>query len=304
MPIPDYQSIMLPLLKFCADGQEHSIKSASEHVANAFKLTEQEKKELLPSQTQTVIYSRTSWARTYLSKAGLLAAPKKAHLIITTEGVEVLGQNPEKIDNKFLTRFPQFAEFKKAQTKNLNNTRKKEDLLENPVTPNESLYNSYQEIRQQLSQEVLSTVKKSSPAFFERLVLDVLLKMGYGGSLADAGEAVGRTGDGGIDGIIKEDKLGLDVIYVQAKRWDGSVGSKEIRDFVGALEGKRANKGVFITTSAFTDESGEYVKTIGKKVVLIDGAKLVELMIDNDVGVSTVSSYFIKKIDSDYFEEE
>ncbi len=302
MTIPDYQSIMLPLLKFAEDNQEHTIREAVEHIADSFKLTEQDRKEVLPSGSQYIIDNRVGWARTYLKKAGLLESPKRSYFKITSLGLDVLKKNPSEINVKFLEQFPLFIEFR--------NTKKEKEEEEHEVesgstqTPQELLEYGYQKIKKDLSQELLGFVKQSSPRFFERLVVELLLSMGYGGSRKDAGQAIGQSGDGGIDGIIKEDKLGLDVIYLQAKRWEGVVGSKEIRNFVGSLVGQKANRGVFITTSGFTKDALEYVKTITHKVILIDGEMLTQLMIENNIGVSKVISYDIKKIDSDYFVEE
>lgn len=303
MTIPDYQSIMLPLLKFAGDNQEHTIREAIEHIADTFSLTEQDRKEVLPSGSQYIIDNRVGWARTYLKKAGLLESPKRSYFKITPLGLDILKKNPSEINVKFLEQFPLFIEFR--------NTKKEKDENEehevetgSTQTPQELLEYGYQKIKKDLSQELLGYVKQSSPRFFERLVVELLLSMGYGGSRKDAGQAVGQSGDGGIDGIIKEDKLGLDVIYLQAKRWENVVGSKEIRNFVGSLVGQKANKGVFITTSGFTKDALDYVRTITHKVILIDGDMLTQLMIENNIGVSKVISYDIKKIDTDYFVEE
>ena len=294
---------MLPLLKFAGDNQEHTIRETIDHIADTFKLTEQDRKEVLPSGSQYIIDNRVGWARTYLKKAGLLESPKRSYFKITSLGIDVLKKNPAEINIKFLEQFPLFIEFR--------NTKKEKDENEehevetgSTQTPQELLEYGYQKIRKDLSQELLGFVKQSSPRFFEKLVVELLLSMGYGGSRKDAGQAIGQSGDGGIDGIIKEDKLGLDVIYIQAKRWENVVGSKEIRNFVGSLVGQKANKGVFITTSGFTKDALEYVKTITHKVILIDGEMLTQLMIENNIGVSKVISYDIKKIDSDYFVEE
>jgi restriction system protein len=300
MPIPDYQSIMLPLLKFAGDKREHSRREAIEHIANVFNLSEEEKREVLPSGKQYIIDNRVDWARTFLKKAGLLESTKKSYFKITNLGLEVLQRNPKEINVKFLKQFPQFIEFINLHKKG--GIEKKEENL--TQTPQELLEYGYQNIKKDLASELLNLVKKSSPRFFEKLVVELLIKMGYGGSLKDAGKAIGQSGDGGIDGIIKEDKLGLDIIYIQAKRWENVVGSKEVRNFVGSLAGQKANKGVFITTSSFTKDALEYIKTIPHKVILIDGETLAQLMVENDVGVSKITSYDIKKIDSDYFEEE
>jgi len=301
MPIPDYQSIMLPLLEFAGDKKEHSIREAIEYIANIFNLSEEERREVLPSGQQYIIDNRVGWARTYLKKAGLLESTKRSYFKITDLGLEVLQKNPKEINVRFLEQFPQFIEFRNLRKEKGEEEKEEENLTQ---TPQELLEYGYQRIKKDLASELLNLVKKSSPRFFEKLVVDLLIKMGYGGSLKDAGEAIGQSGDGGIDGIIKEDKLGLDIIYIQAKRWENVVGSKEVRNFVGSLAGQKANKGVFITTSSFTREALDYVKTIPHKVILIDGETLAHLMIENDVGVFKITSYDIKKIDSDYFEEE
>jgi restriction system protein len=279
----------------------HSKQEAIDHISGLFKLTEEERKELLPSGRQYIIDNRVGWANTYLKKAGLLESPRRSVFQITDQGLEVLKKVPKEINVKFLEQFPGFVEFRKIGR---DEQAPEKDKGTGEQTPQEALEYGYQKLRKDLAQELLQSVKQMSPQFFERLVVELLLAMGYGGSLRDAGKAIGQTGDGGIDGIIKEDKLGLDVIYIQAKRWDGVVGRPEIHKFVGALAGKRANKGVFITTSGFTKDAAEYVKTIADKIILIDGDMLAQLMIDHDIGVASVASYDLKRIDSDYFSEE
>lgn len=303
MAIPDYQSIMLPLLKNSQDQKEHSLRETIDSLANFFKLTEEERRELLPSGRQPVFENRVGWARTYLKKSGLLETTKRAFFVITERGLGVLKQNPKEIDIEFLSQFPEFLEFKSLKRMKDDTNENDNDKSNDEKTPQELLEHAYQEIRNGLADEVLGLVKNCSPRFLEKLVVELLIKMGYGGSIKDAGKAIGQSGDGGIDGIIKEDKLGLDVIYIQAKRWDGTVGRPEIHKFVGALEGQRARKGIFITTSVFSKEAIEYVSRIDKKIVLIDGAELAQFMIDNDIGVSKINSYEIKRIDSDYFDE-
>ena len=303
MTIPDFQAIMLPLLQYARDGKEHSLRDAITYLADVFNLSDDERKELLSSGQQAVFDNRVGWARTYLKKAGLFISPKRGFFQITDRGKEILSQNPSEINLKFLNQFPEFIEFK--TTKKDNDKSEPEIIETSETTPQESIEFGYQKIRKELELELLNRVKSCSPDFFERLVVDLLVKMGYGGSRRDAGRAIGKSGDGGIDGIIKEDKLGLDIVYVQAKRWDNTVvGRPEIQKFVGALHGQRARKGVFITTSRFSQEAREYVSIIDSKIVLIDGEELAQLMIDNHVGVSTVSIYEIKKIDSDYFTDE
>jgi restriction system protein len=301
MAIPDFQRIMLPLLKIAGDGKTHSPSDAIESLALHFKLTKEEREELLPSGRHAKFDNRVGWVRTYLKKAGLLESTGRAAFCITQRGVEVLMDNPPEINIGFLRKYPEFQEFIKATPKN---HQEDEDELKLSQTPEEILESGYQELRRNLAQELLERIKSCSPKFFERLVIELLVKMGYGGSMHDAGQAIGRSGDGGIDGIIKEDKLGLDVIYVQAKRWEGTVGRPVVQAFAGSLEGQRAKKGILITTSQFSSDAKEYVLRIEKKIVLIEGEMLAKLMIDNDAGVSKVTSYDIKKIDSDYFSDE
>ncbi len=303
MAIPDYQSIMLPLLEFSRDGRERTIREAIEYITELFKLTQQDREELLPSGAQYIIDNRVGWAKTYLKKAGLLDSPRRSYFKITNLGLSVLEKKPQEINIKFLDQFPLFIEFRNTKKEKNDNTNIISEV-DSSQTPQELLEYGYQKLKKDLSQELLGLVKQSTPRFFERLVVELLLSMGYGGSRKDAGQAVGQSGDGGIDGIIKEDKLGLDVIYLQAKRWENVVGSKEIRNFVGSLVGQNASKGVFITTSGFTRDAIDYIKTIAHKVILIDGEMLTQLMIENDIGVSMVISYDIKKIDSDYFVED
>jgi len=303
MTIPDFQAIMLPVLQYASDGKEHSLRDAITFLADVFNLSDNERKELLSSEQQAVFDNRVGWARTHLKKAGLVESLKRGFFQITTRGKDVLNQNIAAINVKFLGQFPEYIEFR---TSRKDNDKSEPEIIEiSETTPQESIEFGYQKIRKELELELLNRVKSCSPDFFERLVVDLLVKMGYGGSRRDAGRAIGKSGDGGIDGIIKEDKLGLDIVYVQAKRWDNTVvGRPEIQKFVGALHGQRARKGVFITTSRFSQEAREYVSIIDSKIVLIDGEELAQLMIDNHVGVSTVSIYEIKKIDSDYFTDE
>lgn len=306
MAIPDYQTCMLPFLRFLGDSKEHSLRDAEESLGEYFDLSAAERAELLPSGQQGIFKNRIGWARTYLKKAGLVEAPKRGVFRITDRGLKILTTNPGRIDGKFLEQFPEFMDFR-DMSKTTNGIKLvSEPAVAWPVvtaTPEEAIELAYQGLRDQLAQELLSVVLSCSPTFFEQLVVDLLVKMGYGGSRRDAGERIGQTGDGGIDGIIKEDRLGLDAIYLQAKRWQGSVGRPEIQKFVGALQGQRARKGVFITTSSYTADAIDYASRIDTKVVLIDGKTLSALMIDFDVGVSASASYVVKRIDSDYFEQ-
>jgi restriction system protein len=297
MAIPDYQSLMLPLLETLGDNQEHKIRDIRNLLADHFGLTLEERS--LQSQN-TLFNKRVSWANSSLKNAGLVDNSTSGIVKITQNGLEVLNQHPIQIDNDFLSKFPGFIIFNKGRI----SPGPEEGDPKIELTPYELLEKSYQIIRDQLAHDLLEQVYASSPVFFEKMVIDLLLAMGYGGSRKDAGEAIGRSNDEGVDGIIKEDKLGLDVIYIQAKRWKNSVGRQEIQGFVGSLEGKKAHKGIFITTSQFTKTSIEYVKSIEKKVILIDGIQLSQFMIDYGVGVTDLNTYIIKRIDSDYFIEE
>lgn len=306
MAIPDYQTCMLPFLQFLGDSKEHSLREAEESLSKTFNLSDAERTELLPSGQQGIFKNRIGWARTYLKKACLVEAPKRGVFKITDRGLEILSTNPVRIDAKFLEQFPEFLKFRensKAKNEIATVLEAPEAVSAATTTPEEAIEVAYQGLREQLAQELLSVIMSCSPTFFEQLVVDLLVKMGYGGSRRDAGERIGQTGDGGIDGIIKEDRLGLDAIFIQAKRWQGSVGRPEIQKFVGALQGQRAKKGVFITTSTYTAEAVDYASRIDTKVVLIDGKALSALMIDFDVGVSVSASYLVKRVDYDYFEE-
>ena len=240
--------------------------------------------------------NRIGWAKTYLKKTGFIESPKRGYYKITERGLSELKKNPKKIDNKYLSQFPGFADFVKTRVIKTVNKGNEDDS-----TPDENIEANYQQIRNALANDILDNVKRCSPYFFEKLVVDLLLKMGYGGFRQDSGEITRKSADGGIDGIIREDKLGLDTIYIQAKRWDGTIGSPEIQKFAGALQGQRARKGVFITTSKFTKEAIDFASMIENKIILIDGDTLSNLMIDYDIGVSIVDTYLIKRIDSDYF---
>lgn len=281
------------------------MRDVTDELAKQLGVTEEEKKELLPSGAAPVFYNRTAWAKTYLKKAGLIDSPKQGVVVITKRGHEVLKRKPNLIDVKFLKQFSEFVEFQTTKRDDEGiNVDSTEDT--STQTPEEALENSYQKIRKSLAQDILNKVVSLTPEFFERLVVELLVKMGYGGSIKDAGKAVGRSGDEGIDGTIKEDKLGLDIIYVQAKRWQPGnvVGRPELQKFVGALAGQGAKKGIFITTSTFTRDALEYVPRNETKIVLINGEQLSQLMIDYNLGVTSVSSYEVKRIDSDYFGED
>lgn len=302
MTIPDYQTCMLPFLRHLSDGKEHAIRDIEDSLAEYFRLTAAERAELLPSGQQGIFRNRVGWARTYLKKAVLLESPKRGVFKITARGATALAANLSRIDVKYLEQFPEFMEFRDS-SKPDGDTASTIGSAQSRSTPEEAIEVAHQGLREQLAAELLGRILGCSPTFFEQLVVELLVKMGYGGSRRDAGERIGQTGDGGIDGIIKEDRLGLDTIFIQAKRWQGSVGRPEVQKFVGALQGQRAKKGVFITTSNYTAEASDYAARIDTKVVLIDGKQLAGLMMDFDVGVATAATYVVKRIDSDYFEE-
>jgi restriction system protein len=286
MPIPDFQTIMLPLMTFTADNNEHSLRETIECLANHFNLTPEERQEMLTSGAQAILDNRVSWAKTHLLKAGLLESPRRSIFKITQRGRQVLENRPANINMNVLRQFPEYLEFIRPSNNREEQNTATEQIINSQATPEEILEGSYQKIRRTLAQELLIKIKTSPPAFFERLVVELLVKMGYGGSIKDAGKATRMTNDEGIDGIIKEDKLGLDFIYIQAKRWENqAVGRPDIQSFVGALDGQRANKGIFITTSRFSDTATEYVKNITKKVILIHGEQLADYMIDYGLGV-------------------
>ena len=302
MPIPDFQSLMRPLLEAHADGKEHLNRDLVAQFGEQFGLTDDERREMLPSGGARLFDNRIGWAKSHITQAGLLTAPRRAISMITDRGREALRIHPESIDLRVLNGYEAYREFR-----NRRKTPDDEELdspelgIQDSQTPEELLENAYLQVRRQIEGELLVQIKSAPPEFLERVVVDLVVRMGYGGSRKDAGEALGRSGDEGIDGIIKEDPLGLDIIYLQAKRWEGTVGRPEIQKFAGALQGQRARKGIFITTSTFTADALEYTSRIETKIILIDGPRLAKLMFDHGVGVATASNYEVKRIDSDYF---
>jgi restriction system protein len=291
---------MLPLLQLASDGKEHRFREAVEVLAARLALTDEDRKVLIPSGTQPQFENRLGWALTELVKAGVMERPARGLFRITPRGETLLREHPEGITVGLLRQFPEFAAFKYAVPKASVPTAIETDSA---YSPEELLGTSYAQLRQQVAQELLERVKAASPQFFERLVVQLLVAMGYGGTIEDAGRTVGQSGDGGIDGIIKEDKLGLDNIYIQAKRWQGSVGSPVVQGFAGSMDGQRGRKGVLITTSSFTKDAQQSVNRIDKRIVLIDGEQLALLMLDHSVGVTRVETYEVKKVDLDFFEE-
>lgn len=301
MAIPDYQALMLPMLRLLRDGNEHPLGEVRSALATEIGITQDEAEALLPSGNQGVFANRVGWARTYLKMAALIEYVRRGVLRITPRGLTVLEQAPPSINVAYLDQFPEFQTFRQTKRAVKGPEREEAPELE---TPDEVIENAYQRLRTDLASDLLDQIKPASPRFFEQLVVDLLLKMGYGGSRQEAGSAIGKSGDEGIDGIIKEDRLGLDVIYIQAKRWEGTVGRPEVQKFAGALQGQRAHKGVFLTTGGFSREAGDYAAMIDTKIILIDGRRLADLMIEHSVGVATTTLYDIKKIDTDYFFEE
>lgn len=304
MAVPDFQSLMLPLLKFSADGEEHTMQEAREGLAEIMRLSQEDLEEKLPSGRQSTFANRVAWAKVYLTQAGVLESPKRGKFYISDRGRKILSEYPDRISIKYLERFEEFQEFRQASNKNRTQqiTHAGDDT--SSTTPEETLEQAYQQLRDEVANELLHLIKGNTPEFFEKLVVLLIVSMGYGGSVKEAGKATRKTADEGIDGVIKEDRLGLETIYLQAKRWEAAVGRPEIQKFVGALHGQRAKKGVFITTSRFSKEALDYVGQIDPKVVLIDGADLVQLMIDHGVGVSSAAVYEVKKVDTDFFIED
>jgi restriction system protein len=305
MSVPDYQSFFLPLLKRLSDGHVRDMKDIYEQLATDFALSDADRAEVLPSG-QFTYRNRIGWARTYLKKAGLVESPQRGRVRITDSGEALLNDPPAALDVGYLRRYPSFVEFVTSTAPNDESSAVSPSAgdVATDKTPEEMLQNAYQGLRRQLESELLEKIKQAPPEFFERLVLELLLRMGYGGSREDAGRTVGKSGDGGIDGVINEDPLGLDTVCIQAKRWEGNVGRPTVQAFAGSLEGFRARKGVLITTSSFSKDAVDYVRQIEKRIVLIDGEKLCALLVQHDLGVSTVVTYPIKRIDSDYFDEE
>ena len=303
MAIPDYQTLMLPLLRLAADKKEHSLREAINKLAIEYRLTEVERRTLLPSGKQEIFDNRVGWARTYLNKAKLIRITRWGYFCITDRGWELLQQNPKKIDKTILSRYPEFLEFTTHRVEKKGITKEEKEIEKG--TPKEKLYNASQTITNELAKDILQKLIEVDPSRFEHIVVDLLVKMGYGGSYKDAAQAIGKTGDEGVDGVINEDRLGLDRIYIQAKKWQNRVvGHPVIRDFVGALDFKHADRGILITTSDFTNDAIQSVDKSSKRIVLINGNQLARLMIENSIGVTTEDVYEVKKLDMDYFLEE
>ena len=306
MTVPGFQTWFLPLLRQTADGEVHKLHDLYLRLADEFALSPEDREELLPSGKQLTYQNRIGWARTYLKKAGLLESPGRGQCRITERGLAVLSDSPERINVRFLKQYPEFDEFHtyKPPPEGSVESSQPDEADVDGASPEEALEQAHKQLRANLMQDLLQRVKAAPPEFFEELVVELLLRMGYGGSREDAGRTVGRSGDGGVDGVIKEDRLGLDLVYLQAKRWENTVGRPVVQAFAGSLEGFRARKGVLITTSNFSKEAHQYVSQIEKRIVLVDGQLLAELMFEHDLGATPIETYMVKRIDTDFFEEE
>ena len=306
MAIPKYTEAMLPLLRITSDGNEYPRKKLVTLLAEVFKITDDEWEESIPSGGEPLFTNRIGWAVTYLVKAKLLTRPRRGVMVITERGKEVLDSGVEAIDNNYLKQYDEFLEFQNLSTQPDLSQTTDQDIDIDSQTPEESLDSAYNRIHNDLMAEVLDYSYSADPFYFEKIVIDLLINLGYGGSRKEAGKAFQKGSDGGIDGIINEDKLGLDVIYVQAKRWafNNCVGRPEIQKFAGALQGERAKKGIFITTSYFSKEAIEYALKVDSKIILIDGKKFAELMIETNTGLTTEKKYEVKKVDESYFKDE
>ena len=303
MPIPDFQSLMLPIMKIAQDSEEHTARELRQRIGDDLGLTDAERKELLPSGTQPVLTNRIAWARAHLTMAGLLEKTGKGRFRITQRGKEAMASNPSAINMRFLLQFPEYAEARKRTKTDTQVDELAEATVSESASPQERIELAFRELNNSLTTELRSKLASIDPFRFEQVVLDLLVKMGYGGSKKEAAQVTQRTADEGIDGLINEDRLGLEVIYIQAKRWKHKVGRPEIQNFVGAIAGKKAGKGIFITTSDFHDNARQYATSLHQKLVFIDGRRLAELLIEHNIGVAPEQPYIIKKVDTDYFEE-
>jgi restriction system protein len=306
MAIPDFQTLMLPVLR-ASEAGEVKISDVVDVLADEFRLSPEERSELLPSGKQTTFANRVHWAKSYLGKAGLVELTRRAHFRITDRGRKVLTNPPERIDIHFLEQFPEFLAFREASNgvdKNTGGPAAVEVVQTTGMTPDEMIRKAHGQLEDELGQDLLERVVAAPPEFFERLVVQLLIAMGYGGSAVDAGRALGRSGDGGVDGVIDQDALGLDRIYVQAKRYaDGNnVGASAIRDFFGSLDRFKASKGLFVTTSAFSSSARETADLLSKRIVLVDGRQLAKLMIRYNVGCRVEETIDLKKVDEEFFE--
>jgi restriction system protein len=304
MPIPDYQSLMLPVLKLAAQG-ETSATDVEEKVADEFGLSPEERAQLLPSGRQRLLHNRVHWAKFYMAKAGLLDSPRRGRFVASTAGRALLATNPDRIDVQRLLTYPSFREFhRSSQSPEVPNSGVASAPATSQVTPEEQIESAYAAMQSALRADLLQRILANSPSFFEGLIIELLVAMGYGGSRQSAATQLGRSGDGGVDGVINEDRLGLDRVYVQAKRWDSPVGRPEVQSFVGSLVGLGATKGVLVTTSSFSSQAIQFARHLRERVILIDGQHLAELMVEHNVGVRLSRAVEFKRIDEDFFSEE
>jgi restriction system protein len=305
MPIPDYQSLMLPVL-VCSSNGEIGIRNVVERLADQVGLTTEERSELLPSGKQAIFGNRVHWAKSYLNKAGLIESTRRGHFQITERGRKLLSGGPSAIDNKVLMQFEEFRQFQNRSSATINSSSNQcPPVLQDPKqTPDESMRVAWMQIDAALGQDLLDRICAAPPDFFERLIVTLLLAMGYGGSTRDAGRTLGRSGDDGVDGVIDQDALGLDRVYIQAKRYASGncIGSSAIRDFFGSLDRHKAAKGLFVTTSSFSTAAIDTAEHLSKRIVLIDGVQLTKLMIRHNVGCRVEDTLHIKKIDEEFFE--
>ncbi|WP_435020594.1 restriction endonuclease [Tundrisphaera sp. TA3] len=302
MKIPDFQTVMLPLLRILEDGQTRPMREVTKLVADAFQLTEEERGMMLPNGQQSIISNRVAWAKTHMKMAGLIENPNRGQVRLSDLGRSILAEKPTSIGMKSLRRYPSYLAFiGKSQPDPevvIDDT-----VIEEKATPLELIDAAYRTLRQATTEDLVSRLKSSSPAFFEDVVVRLLMAMGYGG-VAGQGTVTGKSGDGGIDGVIQQDKLGLDIVCIQAKRWDGPVGRPVVQGFVGSMDYVKAKKGVVMTTSTFTREAQDFVHRIeAKRVVLIDGDRLADLMIEHNLGVTTTKVYELKEVSNDFFDE-
>jgi restriction system protein len=305
MAIPDYQTFMLPALKALSEADTLHLRDVATRAADALNVSDEERELLLPSGTQSIFRNRAGWALNYMKNAGLVTTTKRGVYQITERGRAVLRRGLPRVDNTVLSEFEEFrAYINKYRAAQSSSQLADPSPVEpsNGASPEEALLAAHETLRENLASQLIDMLKSVSPARFEAIVVDVLQAMGYGGGRAGAARAVGRSGDGGIDGVIEEDRLGLDTVYVQAKRWEHTVGRPVVQAFAGALQGQRAGKGVMITTSDFSADARRYVENLSTRIVLIDGQRLAEMMIDHNVGVSVEATYALKRLDSDYFE--
>ncbi|NIK89265.1 restriction system protein [Rhizomicrobium palustre] len=309
MPIPDYQTLMLPILRLSSEA-EKSVSDVESEIADQFRLSEDDRNELLPSGKQRVFHNRLHWAKFYLSKAGLMSIPRRGRFIATEAGKELLRRGIDKIDLRLLLEIPSFKEFYRPDTATAaepsSNAQEITSNTDSAQTPEEEIDTAHKKLTLALRAELLDRISRNSPAFFEQTIVDLLVAMGYGGSHKDAAQQLGRTGDGGVDGVVNEDRLGLDRVYIQAKRYaaGSTVGRPDVQAFVGSLVGFGATKGVFVTTSSFSTQARDYAKHLTQRVILIDGTTLADLMIEHNVGVRINRKIEFKRIDEDFFVDE